>query len=260
MGTTMKKIDIMLWNATCDSDISKVKEALRLGANPSTIDEGGDSVLMMAVSDMQYKSSDIPMLLIDSGADVNAVNFHSHGTALMSAAVNGYTEIVKAMLEAGANVNAINIAGSTALMHAKVGGHNEIVDILKMAGAKDKLTQDLFIIKVWLTPAPPKLVSTTGGWLPVAINVPEGTAVCVFPNKNNASIYSKHEEAAGLTPSGMTARFEVAPATREEIVRLAKATGHAFVAPEPEYSSSGPMLLTHHPLDDFLQAFSTTYK
>lgn len=58
-------------------------------------------------------------------------------TALMGAAMNGHAEIVRILLDTGAEVNIKDKYGSTALMAAARYGHNEVVNLLKQAGAKE---------------------------------------------------------------------------------------------------------------------------
>ncbi len=60
-----------------------------------------------------------------------------HSFPLIDAAEKGQIERVKALLEAGADVNAKANDGRTALMWAEDSGHNEIVEILKKAEAKE---------------------------------------------------------------------------------------------------------------------------
>ena len=55
----------------------------------------------------------------------------------MLAAGGGYTAIVQALLDAGAEVNAKTKVGGTALMLAAGGGNAEVVELLKAAGAKE---------------------------------------------------------------------------------------------------------------------------
>jgi ankyrin repeat protein len=55
----------------------------------------------------------------------------------MFAAAGGHAGTVKALMEAGADVNAKTPEGATASMYAAKYGHTEIVEILKRAGAKE---------------------------------------------------------------------------------------------------------------------------
>jgi ankyrin repeat protein len=72
---------------------------------------------------------------------VNAANNEGE-TALMSASRFGHLEIVKALIAAGANVNAVEWGGDTALTYASKydsgNGHTEIKKALIAAGAKKK--------------------------------------------------------------------------------------------------------------------------
>ena len=56
-------------------------------------------------------------------------------TALMHAARNGHTEIVKALLENGADVNAKSQDDWTAIRMAVGEGHADVVHLLREAGA-----------------------------------------------------------------------------------------------------------------------------
>lgn len=62
---------------------------------------------------------------------------HSLGdsTPLMEAASGGYADIVKLLIEHGANVNAKSSVGNTALTYACCGGYEDVVKILLDAGA-----------------------------------------------------------------------------------------------------------------------------
>ena len=65
---------------------------------------------------------------LDQDRDVN--------TALLDASKNGYIEIVKRLLENGADVNHQDGYGLTALMYASKNGHIEVVRLLLENGAK----------------------------------------------------------------------------------------------------------------------------
>ena len=53
----------------------------------------------------------------------------------MNAARNGHVEVVRLLLEAGADKNAAQVNGTTALMAAAEHGHVEVVRLLLDAGA-----------------------------------------------------------------------------------------------------------------------------
>ena len=55
---------------------------------------------------------------------------------LLTAAMQGDTNQVKALLDKGANVNAKDEDGLTALMYAKEINHTKIIEVLKQYGAK----------------------------------------------------------------------------------------------------------------------------
>lgn len=58
-------------------------------------------------------------------------------TALILASDKGYTEVVKALLEAGTDVNIKSKNGNTVLIFASAEGHTEIVEALLEAGAEN---------------------------------------------------------------------------------------------------------------------------
>ena len=70
------------------------------------------------------------------GVDVKAKDIDGR-TALIGAAMNGHTEIVRILLSKGAEFDAKDKGGSTAMMSAVKYGHTEIANLLKEAGAKE---------------------------------------------------------------------------------------------------------------------------
>jgi ankyrin repeat protein len=84
-----------------------------------------------------YKGQiDIVKLLIETGADINAKNYNGYeSTPLMYALVAEHLEVVKLLIKAGANVNAKNIWGETALFLASRKGYEDIIKILIEVGA-----------------------------------------------------------------------------------------------------------------------------
>ena len=68
--------------------------------------------------------------LLNKGANANAVT-DENNTPLMVAARYGYTEVVRALVEKGADINVQNNAGKTALTIAEGQDHADIVRILR---------------------------------------------------------------------------------------------------------------------------------
>ena len=73
--------------------------------------------------------------LVDSGADVNATN-HKNWTALMQAAAYGTVEMVKYLVEHGADVNATNEDGWSVLQIARNNEMSELVQYLTTPKSK----------------------------------------------------------------------------------------------------------------------------
>lgn len=84
--------------------------------------------------------ADVVRLLLERGADPDARDVF-RGTALMRAAWNGHLEAVRALLEGGAKVDARFFSMAvdrTALMVAAQRGHVKIVELLLKMGADVK--------------------------------------------------------------------------------------------------------------------------
>jgi cytochrome c len=82
---------------------------------------------------VERKSGNLVKLLLASGANPNAV--FKAKSALYLAAAAGCLECVEALVEAGADVNALNEDRATAMHAAKLVGHHEISDYLAAHGA-----------------------------------------------------------------------------------------------------------------------------
>lgn len=94
-------------------NVEVTKALLAAGANVNAVDDDGGSALCRAAG---TPYTEIVRVLIDVGADVNIGTLA--GTPLIQAALNGRVEQVQMLLSHHANVNARNQLGQTALMVA----------------------------------------------------------------------------------------------------------------------------------------------
>ena len=92
-----------------------------------------ETPLMYAV---EKSNLEIVKILLDNGADVNAKDDYVN-TALILAVYGENIEKIQLLLSAGADVNIKNRNGETILMTAIEKNNTEIVELLKSAGAKE---------------------------------------------------------------------------------------------------------------------------
>jgi ankyrin repeat protein len=110
-----------------------VRLFLDTGMDPDAANHEGETALMSAV---ENNNIEIARLLLQSGADVDAWEPSFYTTALMRAASKGNAEMVELLLEANPDVNAFESAGFRALTNAVARNHTEIVRKLLDAGAQ----------------------------------------------------------------------------------------------------------------------------
>ncbi|MDX2082595.1 MAG: ankyrin repeat domain-containing protein, partial [Rickettsiales bacterium] len=104
---------------------SKVATALAIA---ETINEGGEidgllttgllPSLVPIVFAAKHGWTDLVKFLVDSGADIDNIDFNNGRTALIYAAENGHAETVRVLLELGADIEAIDSYRNTALDYA----------------------------------------------------------------------------------------------------------------------------------------------
>ena len=78
--------------------------------------------------------AEIVRALVEAGADLNQAR-ESGATPLHAASYKGHLAVVKYLVEAGADLNPGNYEGSTPLALACRAGHKKVVAYLKRAGA-----------------------------------------------------------------------------------------------------------------------------
>jgi ankyrin repeat protein len=120
--------------AVAGNDSTMVRELLNAGARVNSQDKHGYTALMGAVNNRKIPNLKI---LLDAGADVNARAPDTGDTALLLALYprQDATEIVRCLLEKGADPNAANNVGRSALMLATFGQPRTVVEALLRAGA-----------------------------------------------------------------------------------------------------------------------------
>ena len=129
----MSDKNAQLIQAAKDGNLPAVQTALSEGAEVNARDttHGGTPLIWTS-----YNShAEVIKLLLEKGAEINA-KANNGATALMMAAYQGHTEIIKLLLEKGADVNAKSKDGITALWQAAQNGHTEVVKLLLEKGAE----------------------------------------------------------------------------------------------------------------------------
>jgi len=103
---------------------------LKSGAKVDGLDSHGQTYL----SSFGFFSPQVLRILLEAGANPNATAREGQ-TALMQAAGFGYEESVKTLIEYHADVNLVDHKGRTALMHAATGGYVDAIPLLLNNGA-----------------------------------------------------------------------------------------------------------------------------
>ena len=140
-----------LLQAATSGNVAVMEVLLNGGANAKLARLDAETPLMAAA-----RAGSVPAvrLLLSHGADVNGADAFHQETALMWAAAEGHTDVVKALLDAKANPNLHAhvttiterknedhaAGGFTALMFAARNGHTETCDVLIKGGADPKLS------------------------------------------------------------------------------------------------------------------------
>jgi ankyrin repeat protein len=123
--------------AAVANDLEMLKIALEGGASARNVTSRYDGTALIAAAHLGHV--DAVKMLIAARAPLNHVN-KLGWTALMEAVVLGngganHTATVRALVEAGADVNIADRQGQTPLQHARRRGYTEMARILESAGA-----------------------------------------------------------------------------------------------------------------------------
>ena len=126
---TDKKGRTALMLAAKRGHVDIAKALLEFGAYANTTDKEGQTALDKADDNIEVVKA-----LLEGGADAT-IGRGGMTVLLNKAAIDGNNEIVKTLLDGGVNPNAADKDGKTALMMAAYNGHSEIAKILLAAGA-----------------------------------------------------------------------------------------------------------------------------
>jgi len=142
LGADPNKLEIDRYDivtiAAVAGDVPMLRLALEGGGNPRAITSRYDGTALIAAAHLGH--AEVVRTLIAAGAPLDHVN-NLQWTALIESIVLGdggrnHTETLRALVEAGANVNIPDGNGSTPLKLAANRGYREMVAILEKAGAQ----------------------------------------------------------------------------------------------------------------------------
>jgi uncharacterized protein len=124
--------------AAVANDLPMLRIALEGGGNPKAVTSRYDGTALIAAAHLGH--AEVVRMLIAAKAPLDHVN-NLKWTALIESIVLGdggrnHTETLRALVEAGANVNIPDGSGSTPLKLAQSRSYREMVAILEKAGAK----------------------------------------------------------------------------------------------------------------------------
>ncbi len=142
LGADPNKLEIDRYDiitiAAVANDVPMLKIALEGGGNPKAVTSIYDGTALIAAAHLGH--AEIVRTLIAAKAPLDHVN-NLKWTALIELIVlgdggNNHTETLRALVEAGANVNIPDGSGATPLRLARSRFYREMIAILEKAGAK----------------------------------------------------------------------------------------------------------------------------
>jgi hypothetical protein len=142
LGADPNRLDVDRYDiitiAAVANDVRMLRIALEGGGNPKAVTSRYDGTALIAAAHLGHV--EVVRMLIAAKAPLDHVN-NLQWTALIESIVLGdggrsHTETLRALVEAGADVNIADGSGSTPLRLARSRGYREMVAILERAGAK----------------------------------------------------------------------------------------------------------------------------
>jgi uncharacterized protein len=136
------ELNAQLWQAAQANRVEEARELIEQGADVNAKDGTQQTALHYAAGEGTADPATIELLL-DEGARVDALDAQGN-TPLIRAARRGYPELVRPLVEAGADVDHVNRLGWTALLESVIFGdgsepYAQTVRVLVEAGADARL-------------------------------------------------------------------------------------------------------------------------
>ena len=120
--------------AVINNNLKDAKKFIETGVNVNQTDSSANSLLLISSANGQ---SEMVKLLLDAGADIHAVDSNMKATALHASAYLRHPEVMKILIEYGINIDAQGpYNGYTALHDAVWQDNIEGVRLLVNAGAR----------------------------------------------------------------------------------------------------------------------------
>jgi ankyrin repeat protein len=142
LGADPNKLEVDRYDiitiASVANDVPMLKIAIEGGGNPKAITSRYDGTALIAAAHLGH--AEVVRVLIAAKAPLDHVN-NLNWTALIESIVLGnggknHTDTLRALVDAGANLNIPDGSGSTPLKLARNRGYNEMTAILEKAGAR----------------------------------------------------------------------------------------------------------------------------
>lgn len=122
-----------LMKAVEKNDVRRVGTLLAAGADPNKLEPNGDAPLVMAA---YLGHADVVRMLLEAGADITAVDPGMKATALHAAAYAGRTEAAKVLIEHGIEIDKQGPKNGYTALHDAIWQNNiETARVILEAGA-----------------------------------------------------------------------------------------------------------------------------
>ncbi len=134
-ATSQNSGGLNVFDIARSGNVESMKKLIRINAD--TVNGSNDRGYTPLILASYYGRSEMVKLLIENGADVNFKS--SQGTALCGVAYKGDITITKLLLKHGAIVNTQDNNGTSPLLYATLLGHTELAKLLLTFGANPSL-------------------------------------------------------------------------------------------------------------------------